>query len=536
MAVTFEKFAKQTRWWRLSNNVYACIPKQLGEEQRVGYQGEGVFFVPNRAQSEFLAHLHTRNHVPKARQLGMSTVNDLLGLDGCLFNANYHMGIIAETEDLAKIFLRDKIRFAYDRLHPAIRSEVRILSDNKTEVRFSNGSAVHVGVTMRGRTLDFLHVSERGKICAKNPEHAEEIKTGSFEAVKPDGIIIDESTAMGRSGDFYEDCMDARRREETGLPLTHQDWRLHFLPWWYDESYQLDIDIESERLTTYFKELEQRDSIKLNRRQKNWYVQREGRLRRNMKQEYPSTFDEAFEKTIEGAIFGQEMLRARHGDEHQPARIDVFPFIRGLPVNTFWDIGRRDPTSIWFHQSQNGWDTFVRYYEHRFETVLHYVQFLRTLEAEQGYLWGIHYLPHDAAHLRPESVAGSFSDLMESHGFRTEVLTVVPDKLYVIELARQAFDHSRFNAAACEDGIKALDEYQWKYSRTEASFTNRPRPNKACHAADAFQTFALAKERFNLRAGPGMGIGGRRRGLSAAEQDRRALSGEGYRSRGRAIV
>ena len=69
------------------------------------------------------------------------------------------------------------------------------LSSDTAELVFDNGSNVSVGTSMRGGTLQYLHISEYGKISAKYPDKAKEIKSGSFNAVKAGQFIFVESTA-----------------------------------------------------------------------------------------------------------------------------------------------------------------------------------------------------------------------------------------------------------------------------------------------------------------------------------------------------
>ena len=70
-------------------------------------------------------------------------------------------------------------------------------TDNIRELSFSNGSRIAVGTSFRSGTLQFLHISEFGKICAKYPEKAREIVTGAIEALSIDGKLFIESTAEG---------------------------------------------------------------------------------------------------------------------------------------------------------------------------------------------------------------------------------------------------------------------------------------------------------------------------------------------------
>ena len=71
------------------------------------------------------------------------------------------------------------------------------------ELQLSNGVTLHVGTSMRSSTLQLLHISEFGKICAKFPNKARQIVTGSLNALAPGQYVFIESTAEGREGYFY---------------------------------------------------------------------------------------------------------------------------------------------------------------------------------------------------------------------------------------------------------------------------------------------------------------------------------------------
>ena len=65
-------------------------------------------------------------------------------------------------------------------------------------------SSYRVSTGFRSGTYQRLLVSEFGKICAKSPDVAKEIVTGSLNTVTTDQIIAIESTAEGREGYFYD--------------------------------------------------------------------------------------------------------------------------------------------------------------------------------------------------------------------------------------------------------------------------------------------------------------------------------------------
>lgn len=171
----------------------------------------------------------------------------------------------------ARDIFKDKVKFAYDNLPDIMKQMVSVSTDNTNELSFSNGSRIQVGTSFRSGTLQFLHISEFGKICLKYPERVREIVEGAIEAVPQTGYVFIESTAEQGEGAFYDYAMEAYRQKDE--KLTKQDYRLHFYPWWKDMEYRT---MEEVTITTdmkdYFNMLEIRHQITLDEAQKRFYV------------------------------------------------------------------------------------------------------------------------------------------------------------------------------------------------------------------------------------------------------------------------
>ena len=95
---------------------------------------------------------------------------------------------------------------------------------------------------MRSGTIHRLHISEFGKICAKYPDKAKEVITGSIPAVPKSGILIIESTAEGRDGEFYDITMRAKalclKSELTVRVITS----FISFAWWDAPEYEMPVD------------------------------------------------------------------------------------------------------------------------------------------------------------------------------------------------------------------------------------------------------------------------------------------------------
>jgi len=111
-------------------------------------------------------------------------------LDACLFNSDFRAGTIAHTLPMPSVIFRDKIRFPYDHLPEMIKAMVPARNDNSCELLLANNSSIRVGVSLRSGTLQYLHVSEYGKICAQFPEKAREVRSGALNTVDKNGFCV----------------------------------------------------------------------------------------------------------------------------------------------------------------------------------------------------------------------------------------------------------------------------------------------------------------------------------------------------------
>ncbi|MBY2923070.1 hypothetical protein HF265_31050 [Rhizobium leguminosarum] len=55
-----------------------------------------------------------------------------------------------------------------------------VVRANQTELLLGNNSSIRVGTSLRSGTLQYLHISEYGKLCAKYPDKAREVRTGAL--------------------------------------------------------------------------------------------------------------------------------------------------------------------------------------------------------------------------------------------------------------------------------------------------------------------------------------------------------------------
>jgi len=462
--------------WRL-RNLYRIIDKK----------GASVRFQPWAEQDKFLRDLWWRNIILKARQRGFSTLIQLMGLDTILFNSNYTGGVIAHDLDSAGRIFRNKIKFAYENLPQVVRDMRPLVKATESELVFDNGSSFSVSTSVRSGTLQFLHVSEFGKIAARFPDKAREIVTGSLPAVDMYGIIAIESTAEGQEGPFYDMTMTSLQLHQQRRDLTPLDYRFHFATWFDAPDYILSIEDAAKVIITpidhaYFDRMEANLGVQISFPRRAWYVRTRdstfGGDKQKMFQEYPSTPEEAFEQAIEGVFLAEQLAAAR-----RQGRITYVPYNPGYPVNTWWDIGDRH--SVWCHQRIGIRDHFINFIEAEGEP---YSYTVRELQ-KTGYVWGFHYLPHDANTRRPgaESLMTDV-DILHQLGLRNiETVPQIPEVQTGIQLLREDFHNYWFDETHTAVGIKHLGLYVKTYNISQAAWSDQPRKNGHDHAADAIR-------------------------------------------------
>jgi hypothetical protein len=484
-AIPAELLAKMADpMWRISN-LYKIIIKGDDEEETLVIQ-----FKPNRAQRRFIARLHHRNIILKARQLGFTTLIAIVWLDHALFNANSRCGIIAQDREAAEVIFRDKVKFAYENLPVMLKEAMPLARDSASELLFAhNNSSIRVATSMRSGTIHRLHVSEFGKICAKFPDKAKEVITGSIPAVPLNGITVIESTAEGTAGDFHDMTQRAIAAQEQGRELTERDYRFHFFPWWEEDRYRMKP--EGVTITAkdheYFDKIEVDANTTIDLEQRAWYVATRDSdfvgKEESMWQEYPSTPKEAFQVSIEGCYYTKQLTLVR-----KQGRILRIPEV-SVPVNTFWDIGNSDGCAIWMHQQVGMEDRFIGYFEAHGETLKFYVKHLQ----DTGHIWNKHFLPHDADHKRLSDTNKSIKDMLKDLGLQNlEVVPVISDINTGIQMVREYFSSCYFDVD-CKDGLSRLENYKKKWNKHDSRWSDEPSHDENSEGADAFRTFAQAK-------------------------------------------
>jgi len=477
-------------------------------------KGKELKFKMNYAQKVLYLGLWYCNLILKSRQHGITTFICLLWLDICLFNSNTHACIVAHNREDAEDFFQKKVKYAYDNLPPLIRKAVPAKLSSTKSLTFENGSSIRVTTSGRSGTYQLVHISEFGKMCAKFPAKAEEVITGTLNAIHPGMIVTIESTAEGREGRFYEMCKQSRALQQLlqgqtidalakgdstlkefleasqgQVKLAKTQYKFFFFGWYDNMLNQIDpegVPIPA-RMTKYFNEMETKERIFLTDRQKAWYVTKEAVQGDFMYREHPTTADEAFMASMQGTYYAVAMANARKKN-----RITSVPHQEGVLVDTWWDLGYNDINSIWITQNIGREIHIIDYYQNSGESMLHYADYLDDLAKDPllKYRYARWVAPHDID-VHEYTSGKTRKKIAWEAGINFEKAPKL-DKAAQIENVRRIIPLCWFDIEKCERGLAALDAYRKEWNEKLAVYRDKPLHDWASNGADAFAVFASA--------------------------------------------
>ena len=183
--------------------------------------GQLVPFEFNPQQLDLVNNLQKYNLVLKSRQLGITSVACALSLYYCHTEKNITCLLMSYSMESARgIF--EKLKSLWQELPDCIR--LQELTNNRGELKFSNGSRIIVSTcgtkdVARGLTLRYAHLSEYAFF---QDDRAKKNLLALEQALRPDGVIVIESTANGFNG-FSDLWTKAEQGENLYTP--------HFYGW-----------------------------------------------------------------------------------------------------------------------------------------------------------------------------------------------------------------------------------------------------------------------------------------------------------------
>ena len=210
-------------------------------------------------------------------------------------------------------------------------------------------------------------------------------------------------------------------------------------------------------------------------------------LRERSIDDYLHVYGGQCKHALEGAVFANELRDAA-------PRIVSVPWNAAKPVDTFWDLGKRDMCSIWFAQVIGFEYRVLDFFEDCGKNLAHYTKVLK----ERPYAYGTHWLPHDADH----DLLASERTITQQLRAAFSAVRVVPrtSKVTQVEAGRAIFGQCWFDREKTADGIQHLRHYQYEVDPETGQRGKEPLHDQHSHGADAFMVMAMSLKEPKERA------------------------------------
>lgn len=205
----------------------------------------------------------------------------------------------------------------------------------------------------------------------------------------------------------------------------------------------------------------------------------------------------SFEMGVEGAYYAKYLDKMRIAGQ-----IGQVPWESGFKVNTAWDLGVRDSTTIIFFQVVGHVVRIIDCYENSKQGLEHYVKVIE----QKPYSYARHIAPHDIA-VREFGSGMTRIEKAKQLGIN---FTIASDLSIEdgIESVRSAFSKIWIDEVRCAPLIKALENYRQEYDIKRKVYKNHPLHDWSSHWADSMRYLCISLPKI-------------RDGLSPEELDRR---------------
>lgn len=189
----------------------------------------------------------------------------------------------------------------------------------------------------------------------------------------------------------------------------------------------------------------------------------------------------SFEMGVEGSYYAKYIDKLRL--KGQIGKVNWDPSFK---VNTAWDIGMRDSTSIIFFQICGTNIHIIDCYERSKEGLEHYVQVINS----KPYQYGKHIGPHD---LRVREFTSGIARVDKAR--QLGINFTIADNLSIedgIEAVRTALPKMYIDEERCGVLIKALENYRQEYDQKKKVYKSQPLHDQFSHMCDAARYLAIS--------------------------------------------
>jgi len=146
---------------------------------------------------------------------------------------------------------------------------------------------------------------------------------------------------------------------------------------------------------------------------------------------------------LETAYFAKYIARSR-----AQGMVKMLPRVHKT-IYTFWDLGVKDPTAIFFVAFDEQNFFIMDYYENTRLGMEHYIEYVVRYKERHNCVFGGHFAPHDMK-VQEYSTGETRLDFARKQGINFKVVPKPKSKMHAIDVLRGIFDLFYFNRPKCE--------------------------------------------------------------------------------------
>jgi hypothetical protein len=196
------------------------------------------------------------------------------------------------------------------------------------------------------------------------------------------------------------------------------------------------------------------------------------------KQEFYCSFDAA----LKGAYY-EEAMSAMLVD----GRLRQLPYDPYVPVDVSWDLGIADTQVLLFIQVVGVETRFIDLVYNTGKGLDFYVREIQ----KRPYVYGTHYLPHDAKARELGNYGKTRIDSLIELGLKNLVVVKKHAIADGINETRRLLTKVYIDTMKCDMMIEALRAYRKEWNEDTQSYSDHPKHDWASHFADAVRTYAM---------------------------------------------
>ncbi len=197
---------------------------------------------------------------------------------------------------------------------------------------------------------------------------------------------------------------------------------------------------------------------------------------------YRQEFECSFEAATPGAVYGKELQEIE-----EKGQITHVPYDPTVRVDTYFDLGVNDATSVIFTQSVGRALHVIDYFEERNEGLPFYARMLD----EKGYLYGTHHAPWDIE-TREMSTGKTRREVAWDLGINFKVVPKLPIE-DGIHAAKMLLPRTWFDRQNCHQLLEALRFYHRVYDPKNRMYRSKPKHDWSSHGSDCWRYVSVSE-------------------------------------------